>query len=61
MGGTDARQYEDVCDNIYRYSPFLMDTGLLLTCHGTNERIPLTSLTDGVVFFKKYIKALTND
>ena len=61
MGGTDARQYEDVCDNIYRYSPFLMDTGLLLTCHGTNERIPVDSLKDGVVFFKKYIKALTND
>ena len=61
MGGTDARQYEDVCDNIYRYSPFLMDTALLLTCHGTNERIPLASLKDGVVFFKKYIKSLTND
>ncbi len=61
MGGTDARNYEDVCDNIYRYSPFLMDTALLLTTHGTNERIPLTSLKDGVVFFKKYIKALTND
>ncbi len=61
MGGTDARNYEEVCDNIYRYSPFLMDTALLLTCHGTNERIPLTSLKDGVVFFKKYIKALTND
>ena len=61
MGGTDARNYEAVCDNIYRYSPFLMDTALLLTTHGTNERIPLTSLKDGVVFFKKYIKALTND
>ena len=61
MGGTDARQYEDVCDNIYRYSPFLMNTGLLLTTHGTNERIPLDSLKDGVVFFKKYIKALTKD
>ncbi len=61
MGGTDARQYEDVCDNIYRYSPFLMDTALLLTTHGTNERIPLTSLKDGVVFFKKYIKELTKD
>ncbi len=61
MGGTDARQYEDVCDNIYRYSPFLMDTSLLLTTHGTNERIPVSSLKDGVVFFKKYIKALTND
>ncbi len=61
MGGTDARQYEDVCDNIYRYSPFLMDTALLLTTHGTNERIPVDSLKDGVVFFKKYIKELTND
>ena len=61
MGGTDARNYEDVCDNIYRYSPFLMDTALLLTCHGTNERIPLTSLKDGVVFFKKYIRVLTKD
>ncbi len=61
MGGTDARQYEDVCDNIYRYSPFLMDTALLLTTHGTNERIPVSSLKDGVIFFKKYIKALTND
>ena len=59
MGGTDARNYEDVCDNIYRYSPFLMDTALLLTCHGTNERIPLTSLKDGVVFFKKYIREIT--
>ena len=61
MGGTDARNYEDVCDNIYRYSPFLMDTALLLTCHGTNERIPLTSLKDGVVFFKKYIRELTKE
>lgn len=61
MGGTDARQYEDVCDNIYRYSPFLMDTALLLTTHGTNERIPISSLEDGVAFFKRYIRALTND
>ncbi len=61
MGGTDARNYEEVCDNIYRYSPFLMDTALLLTTHGTNERIPVSSLKDGVVFFKKYIRELTKD
>lgn len=61
MGGTDSRQYEDVCDNIYRYSPFLMNTGLLLTTHGTNERIPVSSLEDGVAFFKRYIKELTCD
>ena len=61
MGGTDARQYEPVCDNIYRYSPFLVNTSLLLTTHGTNERIPVSSLEDGVAFFKRYIKALTAD
>lgn len=61
MGGTDARQYEDVCENIYRYSPFLVSTSLLLTTHGTNERIPVSSLEDGVAFFKRYIRALTKD
>lgn len=61
MGGTDSRQYEPVCDNIYRYSPFPVSTELLLTTHGTNERIPVTALGDGVVFFKRYIKELTND
>ncbi len=58
MGGTDARQYEDVCDNIYRYSPYLVDTSLLLTTHGTNERLPLNAVEDGVAFFKRYIKEL---
>ena len=61
MGGTDARQYEDVCDNIYRYSPYLMTTELLLTTHGTNERIPIDTMEAGVAFFKRYIRALTKD
>lgn len=61
MGGTDARQYEEVCDNIYRYSPYLMTTQLLLTTHGTNERIPVDALEDGVAFFKRYIRMLTKD
>ena len=61
MGGTDARNYEPVCENIYRYSPFLVDTSLLMTCHGTNERVPISSLEDGVAFFKRYIKALASD
>ncbi|MCR5041416.1 MAG: M20/M25/M40 family metallo-hydrolase [Clostridia bacterium] len=56
MGGTDACRYEEVCDNIYRYSPFLVDTSLLLTTHGTNERCPISALADGVAFFKRYIR-----
>ncbi|NMP37904.1 MAG: M20/M25/M40 family metallo-hydrolase [Clostridiales bacterium] len=58
MGGTDACKYEPVCENIYRYSPFLVNTGLLLCTHGTNERIPVAGLADGLAFFKRYIKML---
>ena len=60
MGGTDACHYEDVCENIYRYSPFLVSTELLLTTHGTNERIPISSMADGVAFFKRYIRKLSD-
>ena len=59
MGGTDACHYQDVCENIYRYSPFRVGASLLLTTHGTNERIPVAALEDGVAFFKRYIKELS--
>lgn len=59
MGGTDARNYEPICDNVYRYSPFTVNSSLLLACHGTNERIPVSSLEDAVAFFKRYIKKLS--
>ncbi|MDR1629199.1 MAG: M20/M25/M40 family metallo-hydrolase [Oscillospiraceae bacterium] len=61
MGGTDACRYEPICENIYRYSPFYVNTSLLLTAHGTNERIPTTTLADGVVFFKRYIRTLAGE
>ena len=57
MGGTDSYYYSPVCENVYRYSPFRASTELLLTCHGTNERIPVACMEDGVKFFKRYIKA----
>ena len=59
MGGTDACHYEAVCENIYRYSPFLVSTSLLLTTHGTNERLPVASMASGVAFFKRYIRRLS--
>ena len=60
MGGTDACHYERVCENIYRYSPFLVSTSLLLTTHGTNERIPISSMEDGISFFKRYIRKVSD-
>lgn len=59
MGGTDAYHYEEVCDCIYRFAPFVMDTKLLLTTHGTDERIPVSCMADALKFFKRYIKMMS--
>lgn len=61
MGGTDAYNYENVCSNIYRFAPFTVDTQLLLTTHSTNERIPVEQLTQGITFFKRYIKIMSGE
>ncbi len=59
MGGTDACFYEPICDNIYRFSPFVAPTALLLCTHATNERIPIECLRGGVEFFKTYIRKVS--
>jgi len=61
MGGTDSCFYEPICDNIYRFSPFNVDTALLLCTHATNERIPIATVGEGVVFFKRYVRRLAGE
>lgn len=61
MGGTDAYNYEPVCENIYRFSPFVVDTKLLLCTHGTDERLPLSAVPNAIKFFKRYIKKMTQE
>ena len=56
MGGTDACFYEPICENIYRFSPFVAPASLLLCTHATNERVPIACLRGGVEFFKSYIR-----
>lgn len=56
MGGTDACFYEPICENIYRFAPFSVNTALLLCTHATNERLPVDTVADGVSFFKRYIR-----
>lgn len=61
MGGTDACFYEPICNNIYRFAPFHVNTKLLLCTHATNERCPVAVLDEGVSFFKRYIRMLTSE
>ena len=61
MGATDARHYQNLTNQIYRFSPFVMPPEILMLAHGTDERISVDCLEDGIVFFKKYIKALAGE
>lgn len=61
MGGTDSYNYECVCENIYRFSPFVASTKLLLCTHATDERLPVSSCENALKFFKRYVKQMTED
>jgi carboxypeptidase PM20D1 len=51
VGGTDARKYEPVCTNIYRFSPYLLHNSDLSLMHGTNEHISLENLRQVIAFY----------
>lgn len=59
MGGTDSYHYEDICENCLRFAPVNASVDLLETTHGTNERIPLSTLKESILFFREYIKTLS--
>lgn len=61
MGGTDSYHYESICENVYRFSPFVAGPALISSTHGTNERLPVESMAGAVTFFKRYIKLMTKD
>ena len=56
MGGTDAIRYEQICDQIYRFTPMLISTEDLERIHGTNERLSLENIELGVRFYLELIK-----
>lgn len=56
MGSTDAYYYEEICDNVLRFSPFRVSAELLMRTHATNECCPVDTLEEATAFFKKYIR-----
>ncbi len=55
VGATDSRYYTTVCENVYRFSPYLMTEEDLKTVHGTNERISVEGLAKMVQFYIRLI------
>lgn len=56
MGGTDAIRYEELCEQIYRFTPMLISAEDLDRMHGTNERLSLENIERGIRFYRELLK-----
>ncbi|MBI4927941.1 MAG: M20/M25/M40 family metallo-hydrolase, partial [Anaerolineae bacterium] len=56
QGATDSRYYTPVCDQVFRFSPMIVDEELLESVHNKNERIPIDTLARMVQFYIQLIK-----
>lgn len=54
-GATDSRHFTAMCPAVYRFSPLLMDASDRASLHAVNERVRISSLGSGVVFFRELL------
>ena len=56
-GATDARFYEEICDNVFRFAPVIYGPEQMKGMHGLNENIETACLPGAVDFYKNLIRA----
>ncbi|MHC4422786.1 MAG: M20/M25/M40 family metallo-hydrolase, partial [Planctomycetota bacterium] len=56
VGGTDARHYQAVSENVYRFGPYVFGRDALRLAHGTDERITVENLVGAVRFYVRLIR-----
>ena len=61
LGGTDTKWYGRVSDAAYRFVPFTFDTTDLTRPHGTNERISIENVRQGIRFYGALIRRAAGD
>ena len=54
-GGTDSRQFYNICDNVLRFTPTRLTGEQLAAMHAANENIDTAALAEGVKFYKYMI------
>jgi carboxypeptidase PM20D1 len=57
VAGTDAKHFEDLADNVYRFSPIHAKPEDLGRFHGTNERVSVSDLLGLVRFYHLLMSA----
>jgi len=56
FAGSDARHYETVSDNTYRFLPVLITSEDLNRMHGTNEHIRVENFISAIKFYAELIQ-----
>jgi carboxypeptidase PM20D1 len=57
LGASDSRHFTDICDAVYRFTPFEMSLAERGTLHAVNERIHVETWLRGISFYEKLIEA----
>ncbi|WXL26049.1 M20 family peptidase [Ectopseudomonas mendocina] len=60
VGATDARYYEALTENVFRFSPLLMEKEDLGRMHATNERVAIEHLGNASGFYYRLLQTLTD-
>lgn len=58
-GATDSRNFTPISSAVYRFSPLLMDETDRASLHAVNEKVRISSLGAGVVFYRELIQGLS--
>ena len=56
-GVTDARFYQEICDNVVRFAPVVYGPEQMKGMHGLNENIEISCLPGAVDFYRNLIRA----
>jgi carboxypeptidase PM20D1 len=56
VAATDSRNYLDVTDNIFRFSPVRATAEDLKRFHGTNERLSVANYADMIRFYRRLVQ-----
>ncbi|MCC5916202.1 MAG: M20/M25/M40 family metallo-hydrolase [Cryomorphaceae bacterium] len=55
LAATDARHFESLTPNVYRFMPFRLAPDDLPRIHGNNERLSIESFLEGIGFYQRFI------
>ena len=59
IAGTDAKHFEPIANDIYRFSPMIINPNNIKSFHGLNERIAVKDFKQAVRFYHRLIENST--